>query len=196
MPGLDANAFAAALALAVLLPAQGAEAAVTGQQAEALGTTLTAVGAEKAGSADGRIPAYTGDLPTAPADAGHPDARRADPFADEKPLRVLTASDLGGAESELTAGTLELLRTHPAFCVDVYPTHRTMADPEWFLANTLRNATDARLADDDLTLENALPGIPFPIPSGRARGDVEPPPALHGAGHGIQIRQLAGHLVR
>ncbi|MCJ7453481.1 MAG: DUF1329 domain-containing protein [Steroidobacteraceae bacterium] len=164
MPGPDAKTLAAGLALATLLLAHGAEAAVTAQQAEALGATLTAVGAEKAGSADGRIPAYTGGLPTAPASAGHPDAGLADPFADEKPLRVLTASDLGGAESELTAGTLELLRTHPAFCVDVYPTHRTMADPEWFLANTLRNATDARLVEDNLTLENALPGIPFPIP--------------------------------
>ena len=164
MPRFDADRHAAALALATLLLFHGAEGAVTAQQAEALGTTLTGVGAEKAGSADGRIPAYTGGLPAAPASAGRPDANLADPFADEKPLRVLTGSDLDGAESELTAGTLELLRSHPAFCVDVYPTHRTMAGPEWFLANTRRNATDARLVDDGLTLENALPGIPFPIP--------------------------------
>jgi hypothetical protein len=163
MRGFDAARPAAALALLLLV--HGAEAAVTAQEADALGTTLTAVGAEKAGSADGRIPAYTGGLPTAPAGAGAADAPLADPFADEKPLRVLTGSDLGGAESELTAGTLELLRSHPTFCVDVYPTHRTMADPQWLLANTRRNATGARLVDDGLTLENALPGIPFPIPS-------------------------------
>jgi hypothetical protein len=164
MPGQDAKALCAALALATLFSAHGAGAAVTAEEAEALGTTLTAVGAEKSGSADGRIPAYTGGLPTATTSAGRPDASLADPFADENPLRVLTAGDLGGAEAELTAGTLELLRTHPTFRVDVYPAHRTMADPEWLLANTRRNATHARLVDDGLTLENALPGIPFPIP--------------------------------
>jgi hypothetical protein len=164
MTGFDAARPAAALALATLLLVHAAEAAVTAQDADALGTTLTAVGAEKAGSADGRIPAYTGGLPTAPAGAGADDVPLADPFADEKPLRVLTGSDLGGAESELTAGTLQLLRSHPAFCVDVYPTHRTMANPQWLLANTRRNATGARLVDDGLTLQNVLPGIPFPIP--------------------------------
>lgn len=164
MRGLDTRTLAAAAALATLLLAHGAGAAVTARQAEALGTTLTALGAEKAGSADGRIPAYTGGLPTTAAGAGAADAPLADPFATEKPLRVLTGSDLGGAESELTAGTLALLRSHPTFCVDVYPTHRTMANPQWLLANTRRNATDARLVDDGLTLENALPGIPFPVP--------------------------------
>ncbi len=164
MQGLDTIRPAAALALATLLLAQGAQAAVSAQEADALGTTLTSVGAEKAGSADGRIPAYTGGLPAAPASAGRADTRLADPFAAEKPLRVLTGSDLGGVESELTAGTLELLRSRPGLRVDVYPSHRTMSNPEWFLANTRRNATAARLVDDGLTLENALPGIPFPIP--------------------------------
>jgi hypothetical protein len=165
MPGFDVRRTAAALALAALLVAHGVQAAVSAKEADALGTTLTGIGAEMSGSADGHIPAYTGGLPTAPVTAGRSDAGLEDPFADERPRRVLTAGDLGGTESELTAGTLELLRTRPGFRVDVYPTHRTMAQPEWFLANTRRNATAARLADDGFTLENALPGIPFPIPA-------------------------------
>jgi hypothetical protein len=164
MPGLSITRPAAALAVATLAFACGANAAVTAKEADALGTTLTAIGAEQAGSADGRIPAYTGGLPTTPASAGRVDARLADPFAAEKPLRSLIASDLGGVESQLTAGTLELLRSRPTFCVDVYPTHRTMAFPEWLLANTRRNATKAHLEDGGFTLKDALPGVPFPIP--------------------------------
>ncbi|MNQ79344.1 hypothetical protein D3C85_942880 [compost metagenome] len=42
-------------------------AAVTAEEAKQLGTTLTPIGAEMAGNADGSIPAYTGGLKTAPA---------------------------------------------------------------------------------------------------------------------------------
>ena len=42
-------------------------AAVSAEEAKQLGTTLTPVGAEKAGNKDGSIPAYTGGLTTAPA---------------------------------------------------------------------------------------------------------------------------------
>ena len=43
-----------------------AHAAVSAEEARQLGTTLTAVGAEKAGNKDGSIPAWTGGLSTAP----------------------------------------------------------------------------------------------------------------------------------
>jgi hypothetical protein len=155
---------AAALAITMLVLAESSQGAVTAREAEALGATLTMVGAEKAGSADGRIPAYAGGLPTAPANDPRGDARLADPYAGEKPLRVLRAGNFAGAASELTAGTQQLLRLQPGFRVDVYPTHRTVAYPEWLLANARRNATAARVADDGLGLRNALPGVPFPIP--------------------------------
>jgi len=47
--------------------ATAAHAAISAEEAKALGTTLTAVGAEKAASKDGLIPAYTGGQTTAPA---------------------------------------------------------------------------------------------------------------------------------
>jgi len=152
-------------ALSALVLACAAEAAVKEQEAAALGTTLTGVGAERAGSVDGSIPDYTGGLTSPPAGYKAGDGRRVDPFADEKPLRVITAGTAGGAAAQLTAGTAELLRRDPTFRVDVYPTHRTVAYPEWLLANTRHNAINAHLADDGLGLAAALPGIPFPIPS-------------------------------
>ena len=154
---------AIALAFATALVACGARAAVTADEAAALGTTLTGIGAEKAGSADGRIPAFTGGL-TPPAGYKPGDGKLVDPFADEKPLQVITQGNVDGAAAQLTAGTRELLRRYPDFRVDVYPTHRTMAYPEYLIANTRRNATDARAIDGGLGFENVLAGVPFPIP--------------------------------
>jgi len=55
----------AVLALSVL--ATNVMAAVSPEEAAKLGTTLTPVGAEKAGNADGSIPAWTGGIPKTPA---------------------------------------------------------------------------------------------------------------------------------
>ncbi len=44
-----------------------ASAAVSADEAKQLGTTLTPVGAEKAGNKEGTIPEYTGGLTTPPA---------------------------------------------------------------------------------------------------------------------------------
>jgi hypothetical protein len=154
---------ALAAAVIAMFLAAGARAGVTPEQVAALGTTLTPVGAEMSGNASGTIPAFTGGLRTAPA--GYKgDGRRIDPFADEKPLRALSAADLAREESLLTAGTQELLRRHAEFRIEVYPTHRTVTFPAPVLANTRRNATDAVASHNGLHIENVLAGVPFPIP--------------------------------
>jgi len=153
-----------AIALATVALAPGAQAAVTPEEAAALGTVLTAVGAERAGNSDGTIPAYSGGLLQPPAGYRAGDPRRIDPSADEKPLRVLTGSNMAAAASQLTEGTRELLRRYPSFRVDVYPTHRSVAYPDYLAGNTRRNATATRMTDGGLGIENALPGVPFPIP--------------------------------
>ncbi|KUJ91854.1 MAG: hypothetical protein XD38_0537, partial [Pseudomonas sp. 63_8] len=50
--------------LTLSLLATSVMAAVSPDEAAKLGTTLTPVGAEMAGNADGSIPAWTGGLPT------------------------------------------------------------------------------------------------------------------------------------
>jgi hypothetical protein len=69
-------------ALALTLLATSVMAAVSEQEAAQLGTSLTPLGAEMAGNADGSIPAWTGGLP---ANAGAVDGKGflADPFASE-----------------------------------------------------------------------------------------------------------------
>ena len=47
--------------------AANAQSAITADEAKALGTNLTQIGAEKAGNKDGTIPEYNGGNTTAPA---------------------------------------------------------------------------------------------------------------------------------
>jgi len=63
-----------------------AQAAVSADEARALGSTLTEFGATKAGNADGSIPAYTGGLSKPPADFKPGSGYWANPYAAEKPI--------------------------------------------------------------------------------------------------------------
>ena len=68
------------MAFAVAALATGpARASVTADEAKQLGTTLTPVGAEKAGNADGTIPDYTGGI-AAPASYQKGSGFRTDPY--------------------------------------------------------------------------------------------------------------------
>jgi hypothetical protein len=120
----------------------GASAAVSPDEAKQLGTTLTAVGAEKAGNKDGTIPEYTGGIKP-PADFKEGSGFRPDPF-NEKPRLVITGKDAAANADKLTEGTKELLKRYPTMRVDVYPTHRTVALPQRVVENTLKNATGAK----------------------------------------------------
>ncbi len=64
----------------------------------------------------------------------------------------------------LTDGTRALMKRYPNFRIDVYPTHRSAAAPQWVYDNTFRNATRARLVDRGYGAEGAYGGTPFPIP--------------------------------
>jgi hypothetical protein len=151
-----------AIAIAAL-GAHGAWAAVSADEAKQIGTTLTGVGAEKAGNKEGTIPAYTGGI-TAPASYEKGSAFRTDPFADEKPRLVITSKDLAAQGDRLTEGTKELLKRFPTMRVDVYPTHRTVSFPQRVLDNTLKNATGAKTTEGGVALDNVVAGYPFPIP--------------------------------
>ncbi len=151
---------AIALAFATATPCW---AAVSADEAKQLGTTLTLVGAEKAGNKDGTIPDYTGGI-KAPAAYQAGSGFRPDPFENEKPRLTITGKDAAAQSDKLTEGTKELLKRYPTMRVDVYPTHRTVALPQRILDSTVKNATGAKTVEDGVALENVLPGYPFPIP--------------------------------
>jgi hypothetical protein len=142
----------------------GAHAAITAEQAKTLGTTLTGVGAEKAGNKDGSIPAYSGGLTTPPAGYKAGDGIRPNPFAGDKPKLVIDAKNMAQHADKLTEGTKALLQQYPSFRVDVYPTQRSVAFPKWVLDNTAKIATTAKTTNGGRSIEGAHAGFPFPIP--------------------------------
>ncbi|MNQ48224.1 hypothetical protein D3C85_620960 [compost metagenome] len=156
-----------AASLALTLAGQ-AQAAVSPAEAAKLGAELTLLGAEKAGNADGSIPAYAGGLTTAPASYKPGESMRPDPFADEQPLLVIDGKNVDQYKDQLTAVAFELAKRHPGFRMDVYPTHRSASIPQGVLDNTLKNAASTKSVEGGNAIENALPGTPFPIPQSGA----------------------------
>ena len=154
--------FTSMIAGLALLPGLAA-AAASAEEATKLKTTLTPVGAERAGNKDGSIPAWEGGLAQAPA--GYKNgATRTDPFAAEKPLYSIDAKTMAQHDARLSDGVKALMKKYPGFRIDVYPTHRTAAAPQWVYDNTAKNATRAKTIEGGHGVEGAYGGIPFPIP--------------------------------
>lgn len=151
------------LAAALALPA-AAGAVPSAEEVARLGTTLTEIGAEKAGNADGSIPAYAGGLTTPPARYVPGSGRRPDPFADERPVVSIDRRNAAAHAARLSDGVRALLERYPDFRVDVYPTHRTVAFPRYVLENTVRGASVARAPNGGLSVSGVRAAFPFPIP--------------------------------
>ncbi|CAM3999701.1 DUF1329 domain-containing protein [Roseateles saccharophilus] len=141
-----------------------ASAAVSADEAKALGATLTPVGAEKAGNKDGSIPAWTGGNTTAPTGFKPGDGIRPNPFAGDKPRLQIDAKNMAAHTGQLTEGTKALLQKYPSYRIDVYPTQRSVAFPKWVYENTARNALKAKTLNEGRSIEGAHAGFPFPIP--------------------------------
>ena len=150
--------------LGLSLLASSVMAAVSSDEAAKLGTTLTPLGAEMAGNADGTIPAWTGGLPK---NAGTVDARGflQDPFASEKPLFVITAENVEQYKDKLTPGQLAMFKRYPqSYRMPVYPTHRSATVPDSVIEATKRNATNTVMVQNGNGLANFDTANPFPIP--------------------------------
>src|SRR4029450_9201673 len=65
---------------------------------------------------------------------------------------------------QLTEGTKALLQKYPTYRVDVYPTQRSAAFPNFVVDGTAKNAVRAKTAKDGRSIEGAHAGFPFPIP--------------------------------
>lgn len=148
----------------VLAYAGSTFAAVTAEEAKKLGTTLTAVGAEKSGNADGSIPEYTGGLTKAPASYKPGSGVRPDPYAGEKPLYSISAKNMDQYANKLTEGSKALLKKYPTYRIDVYKTHRSVTFPDYVKEWTAKNAVSAATTNGGLSIKGAKSGIPFPIP--------------------------------
>lgn len=145
----------------VTLPSYGK---ISQSEADRLGNDLTPLGAEKAGNADGTIPAWEGGITESPA--GYtPGDHHIDPFANDRILYTITAQNMGDYEGQLTEGHKALLRTYPdSYKIPVYPSRRSASNPDFVYDYTKRNATTATLVEGGNGIQGAVVGIPFPIP--------------------------------
>jgi hypothetical protein len=144
-------------------------AAVTAQQAAKLGGELTPMGAEKAANAAGTIPAWSGGL-TSAAEAGapgfKPGGHHPDPYAGDKLLYKVDATNMSRYAANLTAGHKALLNAYKnSYFINVYPSHRSAAFPQRIYDATNANATSAKLTGGGNGVTGAIIGVPFPIPS-------------------------------
>ncbi len=140
-------------------------AELSADQVAQLGNELTPLGGEKAGNADGTIPAWDGGLTQAPSGytAG---GYYVDPYAGDAIKVTITSGNMAEHADKLTEGHKALLKTYPdSFKMNVYPTHRSAAAPQHIYDATKQIAGAAKLTADGNGVDNAIIGIPFPVPS-------------------------------
>ena len=148
------------LAAATLVQPARAQAATP--DPNLLDTTLTPLGAERAGNADGSIPAWTGGLVSAPLPQDQPVAVPL--FEDEQPLYTIDASNMAQYAQFLTPAT-QFQITKYGMTLPVYKTHRTAAAPQYVYDNAKKNVVNAQLdpRGGRLGFTGAYGAIPFPI---------------------------------
>lgn len=138
-------------------------AEISAEQVKRLHGDLTPVGAERAGNADGSIPAWTGGLTHVPSGWKRGDDRP-DAFANEKPLFTITKANVDQYADQLTAGAIALLKRYPEFSMPVYKTHRTAAWPQRVYDSIADHATTAKLIAGGNGVDGVWGAVPFPIP--------------------------------
>lgn len=144
-----------------------AQAKVSEQEAARLGQDLTPLGAEKAGNADGSIPAWTGSILGVPEGLTYEGdgAELPDPYADEKPLFSITADNVSEYEDRLSDGQRALFAKYPdTFRIDVYPSHRDFAIDQTIVDRTKWNATRTEMINGVEGIQNWTGAAAFPIP--------------------------------
>lgn len=116
--------------------------------AEVAAPSLTPMGAELGGNADGSIPAWAGDN-------GGPANR-------STPAQQVSRDNVDAYLTLLSPGQRALLEALPdSFRMPVYGARRGYAPPAAFAADTAANAGRARLGDDG-TISGLAAGLPFP----------------------------------
>lgn len=148
-----------------LLVLVGPPAPALAGDASLLKTTLTPMGAERAGNAAGTIPAWTGGFTTLPAGWVPDKAMAPDFFKSDSSVITVNAANMAQYADQLSDGVKSLI-TRKGFYLKVYPTHRTAAAPQWVYDNIAANVPRAKLlpAGGRLGFTGGYGGVPFAIP--------------------------------
>ena len=163
MQRISSIASVAAICAALILPAN---AKVPPEQAARLGADLTPLGSERAGNADGSIPAWTGGITAPPEGIGYEKGKHLpDPFAADKPLVRINADNMDDYDAFLTRGQKALMAQYGTYFMDIYPTRRSCAQPEFVYEAAKRNAEIGELVAEGNGVAKAIMASPFPVPN-------------------------------
>ena len=175
------------LALALL----AASASAAERDFSRLGKDLTPIGAERAGNADGSIPAWEGGLTQPPA-GWTPQQGYVDPFPGDKPLFTITAANAAEHAAKLTPGLQALLKKYPQhYRMHGLPDAAHGGAAEGDHRPRARAGAQGR-AERIRTQEPRRFHDALPDPAERPRGDLEPPRALRGRRHGAHRSLVPG----
>lgn len=153
-------------ALTLSVAASAAMAEVPASQTARLGGDLTPMGAEKAGSKSG-VDSWSGTpLNGAALLAGYDGGALPNPFASDKALYTVNASNASQYDSQLTEGQKALLATYPdSYNMNVYKSRRTCTYPDFVYKAAERNTKVGLLTDGGNGISEAIMASPFPIPN-------------------------------
>ncbi len=143
-----------------------AQAKVPPEQMARLDQDLTPLGSERGANKDGSIPAWTGGLTSPPEGIGYEKGKHLpDPFAADKPLFRVTGANADDYDQFITRGQRALLERHDSYFLDVYPTRRSCALPDFVYKAARNNALIGELVSDGNGVAKAIMASPFPIPN-------------------------------
>lgn len=143
-------------------------AKVSEAEAAKLGKELTCTGAEAAANKEGTIPAFSGKwLGTPPGIKYTPNVGQhpVDPYPDDKPLYVITASNMDKYADKLTDGQKAMFKRYPdTFRIPVYQGRRDFRYSDKVCEISKKNALQAELIDNGFGFSGLKGVSPFPIP--------------------------------
>jgi len=155
----------AGLAAPAILKFRSAKAAANLDPSR-LTSELTPLGAERAASASGLVPAWTGGV-TTPPPGWTPAQNGPNLFPGQAPSFTVSQSNMAQYSAMLTDGQKQMLNRYGAkgFKINVYPAARTAAAPQFVYDNTALNVTRVTPADSGIVdgFKGGYLGVPFPI---------------------------------
>jgi hypothetical protein len=162
----SASALALLSAAFLALPMMSAQAKVPPEQTARLNRDLTPLGSERAGNADGSIPAWTGGMSSPPKGIGYEKGKHLpDPFFADKPLFRVDGTNTDKYDAFITRGQKALMERHSTYFMDVYPTRRSCAQPEHVYKAAVKNSATGELVAEGNGVAQAIMASPFPIPN-------------------------------
>ena len=133
-------------------------------QVHRLSEDLTPMGSERAGNADGTIPAWTGGITQPPAGYS-PGDHHPSPWPDDQPLFRITGANYKDYADKLGVGQIGLFEKYgDTYFMDVFQSRRSTSFPEHIYEMTIKNGSTAKLADQGEGVIDAAEGFPFPFP--------------------------------